>query len=446
MLSRRRASDLHIYPSLNRPPPIEQNRKLKILEIALATPLRRSFDYLPPAATDPANLKPGIRLNVPFGSQQLCGLLLDVKEHSSLPAKKLKPALALIDDAPLIPLSHLQLLRWAANYYQAPEGDALFTTLPTLLRQGTAAVLTGETHWRLSADGKRLPEGALKRAKKQAELIKTLQSGHINRSELCRLNISRATVKALLDKKLIEEFDLLPSYATDNNPHQPLLSETPLSLNIEQKNALEQIDLRTYTSYLLEGTTGSGKTTTVDIILGLLEAQKGTLEVDGKIITNQNSRSWQQSIGYVPQHIYLSDDTVADNIAFGVDHKDINQIKIEKVSKIANLHQFVMDELPQKYLTTIGERGIRLSGGQRQRIGIARALYHNPKLLILDEATSALDNETEKSVMNSINNLSNNITIIIIAHRLNTVKNCDIIFKLENGRLVKQGKFEEIVY
>lgn len=196
----------------------------------------------------------------------------------------------------------------------------------------------------------------------------------------------------------------------------------------------------------LIGPTGSGKSTVVDIILGLLEAQKGTLEVDGKIITNENLRSWQKSIGYVPQHIYLSDDTVAGNIAFGVDDNDIDQIRVEKVSKIANLHQFVMDDLPQKYLTTIGERGIRLSGGQRQRIGIARALYHNPKLLILDEATSALDNETEKSVMNSINNLDNNITIIMIAHRLNTVKDCDIIFKLEKGRLVKKGKFEEIVY
>jgi len=193
------------------------------------------------------------------------------------------------------------------------------------------------------------------------------------------------------------------------------------------------------------GPTGSGKTTIVDIILGLLEAQKGTLEVDGKIITNENLRSWQKLIGYVPQHIYLSDDTVAANIAFGIDDKHIDQIKVEKASKIAHLHQFVMNDLPQKYLTTIGERGIRLSGGQRQRIGIARALYHNPKLLILDEATSALDNETEKLVMNSINDLGNNITIIIIAHRLNTVKSCDIIFKLENGNLTGQGTFDEII-
>ena len=192
------------------------------------------------------------------------------------------------------------------------------------------------------------------------------------------------------------------------------------------------------------GTTGSGKTTIVDIILGLLEAQKGTLEVDGKTITRQNSRSWQRSIGYVPQHIYLSDDTIAANIAFGVEPKDIDQEAVEKVCKIANLHNFVIDELPKQYQTITGERGVRLSGGQRQRIGIARALYHNPKVLILDEATSALDNKTEKAVMDAVNNINKEITIILIAHRLNTVKNCDVIFKLEKGQLVGQGTYEEL--
>ena len=195
----------------------------------------------------------------------------------------------------------------------------------------------------------------------------------------------------------------------------------------------------------LVGTTGSGKTTTIDIVLGLLNPQKGTLEVDGKIITNQNVESWQRLIGYVPQHIYLSDDTVAANIAFGEEIKDINLDLIEKVARIANLHEFVVNELPNQYKTNIGERGIRLSGGQRQRIGIARALYLNPQVLILDEATSALDNKTEKAVMDAINNLSKSITIIIIAHRLNTVENCDIIFKFEKGKLINQGNFEKIV-
>ena len=194
----------------------------------------------------------------------------------------------------------------------------------------------------------------------------------------------------------------------------------------------------------LVGSTGCGKTTTVDIILGLLEPQKGTLEVDGKVITKQNTRAWQRSIGYVPQHIYLSDDTIMANIAFGVEPKEINQEMIKKVSKIANLHQFVIDELPKQYQTIIGERGVRLSGGQRQRIGIARALYHNPKVLILDEATSALDNQTEQAVMKAINNLNKKITIIIIAHRLNTVKNCDIIYKLDKGQLISQGTYNEI--
>ena len=195
----------------------------------------------------------------------------------------------------------------------------------------------------------------------------------------------------------------------------------------------------------LVGETGSGKTTIVDIILGLLEPQKGTLEVDGKVITKKNLRSWQRSIGYVPQSIYLTDDTIAANIAIGQDPKDFNYENIQKSAKIANLHEFIMDELSGQYESMIGENGVKLSGGQRQRLGIARALYHNPEVLILDEATSALDNETEKAVMEAVNNLDKDVTIIIIAHRLNTVQNCDIVFKLEKGQLIKKEKFSEIM-
>jgi len=226
----------------------------------------------------------------------------------------------------------------------------------------------------------------------------------------------------------------------DKNQHQGVLS---LNKIIALKNihynypnssitSLNKINLTIHakTSVGLVGPTGSGKTTVVDIILGLLEPQKGTLEIDGKVITNQNLKSWQRSIGYVPQHIYLSDDTVAANIAFGIEPRNINQEAVEKSAKISNLHNFIIDELPKQYQTTIGERGVKLSGGQRQRIGIARALYHNPQVLILDEATSALDNQTEKVVMDAINNLGKDITIIVIAHRLNTIKKCDKIFIL----------------
>ena len=152
----------------------------------------------------------------------------------------------------------------------------------------------------------------------------------------------------------------------------------------------------------------------------------------------------ESTIGYVPQNIYLSDDTIAANIAFGVETKDINFLKLEKVSKIANLHNFVVDELPKKYQTIIGDRGVRLSGGQRQRIGIARALYHDPQVLILDEATSSLDNQTESVIMNSVNNLSDK-TIIIIAHRLSTVKKCNKIFLFNKGKIKNQGTFDELI-
>ena len=193
------------------------------------------------------------------------------------------------------------------------------------------------------------------------------------------------------------------------------------------------------------GATGSGKTSLVDIILGLLKPQKGFLEIDGITIDKNNLRSWQNIIGYVPQGIFLLDDTITANIAFGTDPEKVDINALLKASKIANIHNFVQEELPNKYSTIVGERGVRLSGGQIQRIGIARALYHNPKVLILDEATSALDSETEHQVMDSINNLSKNLTIIIIAHRMNTLKNCDVIYKFDKGKIIEQEKFHNTI-
>ena len=192
------------------------------------------------------------------------------------------------------------------------------------------------------------------------------------------------------------------------------------------------------------GVTGSGKTTLVDLIMGLLDADHGIISVDKNAITTTNKRSWQKIIGYVPQQVYLSDDSLAANIAFGVPAQQINYELVENVAKIANLHNFVTKELLDGYNTIIGERGIRLSGGQRQRIAIARALYDNPQVLILDEATSALDNLTEHAVMDAVNNLKGSKTIIIIAHRLTTVEKCDIIFLLEEGQLKAQGSYHEL--
>jgi ABC-type multidrug transport system fused ATPase/permease subunit len=193
------------------------------------------------------------------------------------------------------------------------------------------------------------------------------------------------------------------------------------------------------------GGTGAGKTTAIDLILGLLRPDQGEILVDGRPITPANLRGWQDNLGYVPQQIFLIDDTVSANIAFGVSPEARNQAAVERAARLAELHGFVCSELPQGYDTMVGERGIRLSGGQRQRIGIARALYHDPDVLILDEATSALDNLTERAVMQAVHNLGHRKTIIMIAHRLSTVRNCDTIFLLERGHVVAQGSYDDLV-
>lgn len=181
------------------------------------------------------------------------------------------------------------------------------------------------------------------------------------------------------------------------------------------------------------GSSGAGKSTIVDILLGLLRAQEGTITCDG-IDIFKNYESWLSQIGYIPQTIYLVDESIRDNIAFGIDQDQIDEDRIWEVLKEAQLDEFIKS-LPEGLDTTIGERGVRLSGGQRQRIGIARALYNNPDILVFDEATSALDNETEAAVMEAVDAFRGKKTMVIIAHRLNTIEKCDVIYKVEDGKL-----------
>jgi ABC-type multidrug transport system fused ATPase/permease subunit len=259
-------------------------------------------------------------------------------------------------------------------------------------------------------------------------------------------------VTAALDDLHADLTSLKPAGKLTSDQPLPLKEEIRLdSMSYTYPNAAQpslkgmSLRIKANTTVGLVGSTGCGKTTTVDVILGLLDPQEGSLLVDGQVIDDHNRRAWQRSLGYVPQQIYLADDTVAANIALGMDPKDISLEAVERAAKIANLHEFVVQDLSEGYQTTIGERGVRLSGGQRQRIGIARALYHNPQVLILDEATSALDNLTEQAVMEAVHNLGKEITIILIAHRLSTVKECDTIFLLDKGELKAQGSFDELM-
>ena len=192
------------------------------------------------------------------------------------------------------------------------------------------------------------------------------------------------------------------------------------------------------------GSTGSGKSTLLDIIMGLLPATEGDLFIDQQLIDNKSRRSWQMNIAHVPQNIYLSDNTIEENIAFGVSKDKIDHQRVRKAAQQAKIAQLV-EQWPEGYQTFVGERGVRLSGGQRQRIGIARALYKKASVLIFDEATSALDNETEREVMEAIKDLGGETTVLLIAHRLTTLRNCDMVVKLNNNHTHSIGSYQEMV-
>ena len=243
-----------------------------------------------------------------------------------------------------------------------------------------------------------------------------------------------------------------PEHAHKANP-EPITFEKSiklenLSFKYNQDGAIVLNDLNLTLEkgkrYGFVGTTGCGKSTLLDVIMGLLNPTKGHLKIDDKVIDIHNYRSWQVILSHVPQAIYLSDTSLAENIAFGVEPDKIDMKKVREAAHKAQIAEMI-EALPQKYHTFVGERGIRLSGGQRQRIGIARALYKNAHVIVFDEATSALDNETELAVMEGIEQLADDLTILIVAHRVSTLKRCDKIFRMDKGEVVEEGVYAEMV-
>lgn len=268
-----------------------------------------------------------------------------------------------------------------------------------------------------------------------------------------RFNIA-ALNKLHRDLKGLAEARSSASGGADGTAAPPLLLEEDLALREVSytypdadrpaiKNLSLAIPARSMVGFV--GKTGSGKTTAVDLALGLLRPQEGEITIDGTPLRANNLRRWQQTLGYVPQHIYLSDDTVARNIAFGVPRDQIDMETVREAARRAHILDYVEQDLPNRWETVVGERGVKLSGGQRQRIGIARALYHDPSVLVFDEATSALDQSTEAGVMEAIYDLEGEQTILIISHRLSTVQRADNIFMLEEGRKVGEGSYDQLL-
>ena len=214
----------------------------------------------------------------------------------------------------------------------------------------------------------------------------------------------------------------------------------------KKEPALNKLDMKIQANSIIGivGPSGSGKSTLIDILLGLIAPEEGELRIDENIIDNNNKRSWQNSIGFVAQSIFLSEGTIAENVGFGIPSDQIDIKQVKKVLKLAHLNELI-DSLSDGIYTKVGERGVQLSGGQRQRIGIARALYHKAEVIVFDEATSSLDGITEKMIMEAIHDFGGQKTIILIAHRLKTVQKCNKIFFINNGKVVDQGTYDELI-
>jgi ABC-type multidrug transport system fused ATPase/permease subunit len=337
----------------------------------------------------------------------------------------------------------------ANGYVEASRFRQIATETPRLILEitaiagllGVAAVLT--------IAGKSPVTVTVTLALLSIALVRTIPSVNRITSALATLRYGDYALEAISkDLRELEVEDL--TTRRSNNTPLPLRDSIRLESVTYQypgaaKPSLTDISLSVHrgSSVAIIGPTGAGKTTLVDILLGLLEPSKGRVLIDDRDLS-ENIRSWQRSIGYVPQDIYLTDDTIRGNIALGIPPEDIDPQAVERALSAAQLDVFV-SSLPLELNTVVGERGVRLSGGQRQRIGIARALYHSPTVLILDEATSSLDSETEELVIEAVDALRGSRTIIVIAHRMSTIRNCDYAFALRDGALVDSGTVPELL-
>ena len=336
------------------------------------------------------------------------------KSDASL--RKMQASYIFISTSPRFLMESLAMLLMALLAYRMTQTNSLLNAMPMLAAIAMAA----------------------------QRLLPILQQSYVAFSSIRSSEAQVRDVVSLMNKPLPDYF------------YKPIVKSLPFKKHIKLKQltfrynekmpwVLKQINLTIMKGSRVGfiGATGGGKSTLLDIIMGLLQPINGSLEVDGKIVNASNNRNWQKHIAHVPQAIFLSDSTIEENIAFGLPKDQINRAKVKQAAQKAQLADDI-ESWPHKYETFIGERGIRLSGGQRQRIGIARALYRNANVIIFDEATSSLDNKTEESVMRAIQNLNEDVTILIIAHRLTTLKNCTQIVELSNGRIKEIGSYKDL--
>jgi ATP-binding cassette, subfamily B, bacterial PglK len=342
-----------------------------------------------------------------------------IYSDSDLPLRRAKANIIIISGSPRFAIEGLGLVLIAFLAYSlATSPGGIFNAIPVL---GALAI------------------GAQR-------LLPVIQQAYGSWSSIRGAQASLVDALALLDQPL-------PDYANAPEP-----SPMPFLHNVSLNNLAFQYSKNT--PWVLQhgfsfsfkkgsrigliGATGSGKSTLINIVMGLLEPTMGSLAIDGKIITEQNRRGWQAHIAHVPQAIFLADTSIAENIAFGTPVGEIDHARMREAAQKAQIAKSV-ELMDKKYNTLVGEKGVRLSGGQRQRIGIARALYKQADVIVFDEATSALDNDTERAVMDAIENLSNDLTMIIIAHRLSTLENCTQVLELANGKVLRVGSYDDIV-